>query len=163
MAQTIMVSPFLTSVNNTLPRTVVRSAYIGTFGTEQARHSTRPYKRPLFLGSLLILRIILPFITDLCCPSGVDTHQSNTERGRRSQSPSELLIPKNRSTGNLLAHAQKGTEKARIRFSFDAGLAASEYDTMSRLVVAASPWHLRGRRRMESMSRGSSLKPGETT
>ncbi|RAL58527.1 hypothetical protein DID88_004030 [Monilinia fructigena] len=42
-----------------------------------------------------------------------------------------LSIPKNRSTGNLLAHASTGADKARIRFSFDEGLAAAEFDTMS--------------------------------
>jgi len=67
--------------------------------------------------------------------TGVDIQQGNSDRGRRSSlSPiahEQLLIPKNRSTGNLLAHG--GTEKARIRFSFDAGVAAAEYD-MSRLV-----------------------------
>ncbi|KAH8658678.1 hypothetical protein BGZ60DRAFT_531363 [Tricladium varicosporioides] len=57
------------------------------------------------------------------------------ERGRRTEGPGELLLPKNRSTGNLLAYGQKGTEKARIRFSFDAGSAVAEYDTMSRLVL----------------------------
>lgn len=74
---------------------------------------------------------------------GADTLSSNSDQGRRSQPPSKLLIPKNRSTGNLLAHASKNTDKSRIRFSFDAGLAAGEYDTMSRLVVAASSLALR--------------------
>lgn len=66
-------------------------------------------------------------------PAGVDILREKSERGgARSLSPrpGDLHIPKNRSTGNLLAHS--GTEKARIRFSFDAG-AAAEYD-MSRLV-----------------------------
>ena len=94
-------------------------------------------------------------MADTCSPVGVDIHTSNSERGRRSQSPSELLIPKNRSTGNLLAHAPKGTEKARIRFSFDAGLAAAEYDTMSRLVVENPP--RRGVGKVRSQSRGSSV------
>ncbi|APA10515.1 hypothetical protein SS1G_06961 [Sclerotinia sclerotiorum 1980 UF-70] len=43
---------------------------------------------------------------------------------------SNLSIPKNRSTGNLLAHTSAGVDRARIRFSFDEGLAA-EFDTMS--------------------------------
>jgi hypothetical protein len=94
-------------------------------------------------------------MTDTCSPVGVDIHTSNSDRGRRSQSPSELLIPKNRSTGNLLAHAPKGTEKARIRFSFDAGLAAAEYDTMSRLVIETPP--RRGMGMVRSRSRGSSV------
>lgn len=64
---------------------------------------------------------------------GVEQPRGSSDRGRRSPSPgpAQLSIPKNRSTPNF-AHA--GTEKARIRFSFDAGLAAAEYDTMSRLV-----------------------------
>jgi hypothetical protein len=64
-------------------------------------------------------------------------HPGGTDRGR-SLSPlhDQLLLPKNRSTGNLLAHAP-GTERARIRFSFDAGMAA-EYDTMSRSVFESS-------------------------
>ncbi|ESZ97589.1 hypothetical protein SBOR_1990 [Sclerotinia borealis F-4128] len=45
--------------------------------------------------------------------------------------PSNLSIPKNRSTGNLLIHASTGTDRSRIRFSFDEGLAAAEFDTMS--------------------------------
>lgn len=73
-----------------------------------------------------------------------DTHGEQT-RGRKSQAHSELSIPKNRSTGNLLAYNPRGQEKARIRFSFDAGSsglpgipAAAEYDSMSRLVHATS-------------------------
>ena len=71
---------------------------------------------------------------------GVDIHRTKSDRGRRSPSPApaEIHIPKNRSTGNLLAHA--GTEKARIRFSFDAGMAAAEYDSMSRLVLTVLPF-----------------------
>lgn len=76
---------------------------------------------------------------------GLDISSETTGRGRRSQSPpSELLIPKNRSTGNLLAHATKPperTEQTRIRFSFDAGLAAAEYDTMSRSPVMTEHEH----------------------
>ncbi|KAM0162619.1 hypothetical protein ACHAPG_001644 [Botrytis cinerea] len=45
--------------------------------------------------------------------------------------PADLSIPKNRSTGNLLAHPSAGADRARIRFSFDDGLAAAEFDTMS--------------------------------
>lgn len=51
--------------------------------------------------------------------------------------PADLSIPKNRSTGNLLAHPSAGADRARIRFSFDDGLAAAEFDTMSRLVSGA--------------------------
>ncbi|KAN0114921.1 Pkinase domain containing protein [Hyaloscypha variabilis] len=71
---------------------------------------------------------------------GVDMHPGGTDRGR-SLSPlhDQLLLPKNRSTGNLLAHAP-GTERARIRFSFDAGMAA-EYDTMSRSSVMTEHDH----------------------
>lgn len=70
---------------------------------------------------------------------GVDSNSDSPERGRRGYRPSSssdgqhgsiLHLPKNRSTGNLLQHAARSVEKdkARIRFSFDAG----ERDTMSR-------------------------------
>lgn len=70
---------------------------------------------------------------------GVDSSSDSPERGRRGYRPSSssddqhgsiLHLPKNRSTGNLLQHASRSAEndKARIRFSFDAG----ERDTMSR-------------------------------
>lgn len=74
--------------------------------------------------------------------AGDDTHGEQT-RGRKSAAHSELSIPKNRSTGNLLAYNPRGPEKARIRFSFDAGSSglpgipvAAEYDSMSRLVTS---------------------------
>lgn len=66
---------------------------------------------------------------------GADNISRPTERGRQNYSPgraSDLHLPKNRSTGNLLHMGRAGTEKARIRFSFDAGIAGEEYDTMSR-------------------------------
>ena len=68
---------------------------------------------------------------------GVDSRNQSPERGRRELRSSVddrhgkiLNIPKNRSTGNLLQHAARsiGNDKARIRFSFDAG----ERDPMSR-------------------------------
>ncbi|GAB1320593.1 serine/threonine protein kinase [Madurella fahalii] len=62
--------------------------------------------------------------------AGDDTRHDVEARGRARLVPA-LQIPKNRSTGNLGVMADS-PEKARIRFSFDAGVAASEYDTMSR-------------------------------
>ncbi|QSZ34909.1 hypothetical protein DSL72_007771 [Monilinia vaccinii-corymbosi] len=54
------------------------------------------------------------------------------KRNHASENNAALSIPKNRSTGNLLAHASTGTDIARIRFSFDEGsAAAAEFDTMS--------------------------------
>jgi hypothetical protein len=53
-------------------------------------------------------------------------------RGRRSPSsprPADLYIPKNRSTGNLLA--QRAMDKPRIRFSFDAGLGGADLEALS--------------------------------
>lgn len=57
-----------------------------------------------------------------------------------------LHIPKNRSTGNLLSASSASSDvpdhKARIRFSFDAGASAAEYDAATRLVplpTALSP------------------------
>ncbi|KAL2074690.1 hypothetical protein VTL71DRAFT_8469 [Oculimacula yallundae] len=69
---------------------------------------------------------------------GVDSPRGTSDRGRRSPSPAQLSIPKNRSTPNF---AHSATEKARIRFSFDAGLAAAEYDTMSRSPVMTEHEH----------------------
>jgi hypothetical protein len=70
------------------------------------------------------------------CSAGVETNPADSERGRSQSPPAPgLSIPKNRSTGNLLANVPKSAEKARIRFS-DAGLTAAEYDTMSRLVLS---------------------------
>jgi protein-serine/threonine kinase len=62
--------------------------------------------------------------------TGDDTRHDAEPRGRERLAPA-LQIPKNRSTGNL-AVASDSSEKARIRFSFDAGAAAAEYDAMSR-------------------------------
>ncbi|KAA8568410.1 hypothetical protein EYC84_007443 [Monilinia fructicola] len=57
--------------------------------------------------------------------------KTDTQKNYVFENNAALSIPKNRSTGNLLAHASTGTDKARIRFSFDEGLAAAEFDTMS--------------------------------
>jgi hypothetical protein len=62
--------------------------------------------------------------------TGEDTRHDAEARGRQRLSPA-LQIPKNRSTGNL-GTVGDSSEKARIRFSFDAGAAAAEYDAMSR-------------------------------
>ena len=69
--------------------------------------------------------------------TGDDTRHDAEARGRERLSPS-LQIPKNRSTGNLGVMGDS-SEKARIRFSFDAGAAAAEYDTISR-----SAWEAMG-------------------
>jgi protein-serine/threonine kinase len=75
--------------------------------------------------------------------AGVDSKSHSPERGRRGFSPrsvnlepANLSIPKNRSTGNLLAHGARHEERdrQRIRFSFDAG--RFDYDSMSRLVAS---------------------------
>ncbi|KAK4244396.1 hypothetical protein C7999DRAFT_43938 [Corynascus novoguineensis] len=65
---------------------------------------------------------------------GEDIQHGPGARGRASLSPA-LQIPKNRSTGNLGAVAEDKTEKPRIRFSFDAGAAAAEYDAMTSSIV----------------------------
>jgi protein-serine/threonine kinase len=65
---------------------------------------------------------------------GADTHHDGEERGRSTLSP-PLQLPKNRSTGNL-AVAGDTSEKARMRFSFDAGAAAADYDALTRLALA---------------------------
>ncbi|KAL8728889.1 MAG: hypothetical protein Q9166_005129 [cf. Caloplaca sp. 2 TL-2023] len=67
-----------------------------------------------------------------------DNHDGETTRSPQNiGAPSNILqIPKNRSTGNLLATSGKNYENARIRFSFDAG-STKENDpaAMSRAVA----------------------------
>ncbi|CAL3964699.1 unnamed protein product [Diplocarpon coronariae] len=98
---------------------------------------------------------------------GVDLHRGPSERGRQSppQGPSQLAIPKNRSTPNF---AHGGPEKARIRFSFDAGLTAGEYDTMSRSPVMTEHEHGLGasglrRIRQQPPSRGLTTPSSESS
>ncbi|RFU35791.1 hypothetical protein B7463_g618, partial [Scytalidium lignicola] len=65
------------------------------------------------------------------------------QRGRSANSPASpgLLIPKNRSTGNLLVHAASGTvDRSKIRFSFDGGMMA-DMDTMSRPPILTEHEH----------------------
>ncbi|KAK4123686.1 Pkinase-domain-containing protein [Parathielavia appendiculata] len=71
--------------------------------------------------------------------NGDDTRHDAEARGWRGLSPS-LQIPKNRSTGNLGAMGDS-SERARIRFSFDAGTAAAEYDAMSRSSIMTDHDH----------------------
>ncbi|KAL8785124.1 MAG: hypothetical protein Q9213_003542 [Squamulea squamosa] len=54
---------------------------------------------------------------------GSNTHDGESDRpSQNTGAPSDILkIPKNRSTGNLLAQAGNDSENARIRFSFSAG------------------------------------------
>lgn len=69
------------------------------------------------------------------CSAGIES-KLESDRGRRRLSPGpELRLPKNRSTGNLLSHVQTTEGRGRIRFSFDAGSVAADFDTMSRLVL----------------------------
>jgi protein-serine/threonine kinase len=72
-------------------------------------------------------------LTEARCapPIGDDTRHSPEALARQRLAPA-LQIPKNRSTGNLGIMGDN-SEKARVRFSFDAGAAAAEYDSMSRL------------------------------
>lgn len=77
--------------------------------------------------------------------TGADKHQSvagevdgaggNTadpeSRGRGKGLSPALQIPKNRSTGNL-GVVVDAPEKARLRFSFDAGSVAADYDSITR-------------------------------
>lgn len=69
-------------------------------------------------------------------PDGeIDSQSPEQERGRTTES---LHIPKNRSTGNLLAQSSRTVDKSgRVRFSFDAaGLTGAEYDALSRSVIS---------------------------
>ncbi|KAL8907622.1 MAG: hypothetical protein Q9171_005793 [Xanthocarpia ochracea] len=62
--------------------------------------------------------------------------ESNRSSPDTKASSNILNIPKNRSTGNLLAQAEKNSDNARIRFSFDAGSTKKENDpnTISSIV-----------------------------
>ncbi|KAB5570400.1 hypothetical protein GE09DRAFT_1055248 [Coniochaeta sp. 2T2.1] len=70
---------------------------------------------------------------------GAEIHQDGEERGRSKLSP-PLQLPKNRSTGNL-AVAGDTSEKARMRFSFDAGAAAADYDALTRAPIMTDHDH----------------------
>lgn len=72
--------------------------------------------------------------------NGVDSPHMGEERGRSKLAPA-LQIPKNRSTGNLALSAADSSEKARIRFSFDAGAAAAEYDSITRSPIMTDHDH----------------------
>ncbi|KAH8595666.1 hypothetical protein B0O99DRAFT_152423 [Bisporella sp. PMI_857] len=96
--------------------------------------------------------------------NGVDQYIERG-RGRNQNLPSELLIPKNRSTGNLLAHGTTGGDRSRIRFSFDAGMVAEQLDSMSRSPIMTEHEHglgasgLRRIRQQPAISESSSRNP----
>ncbi|KAL2128731.1 hypothetical protein VTI74DRAFT_8721 [Chaetomium olivicolor] len=71
--------------------------------------------------------------------NGDDTLQDAEARVSERLSPM-LQIPKNRSTGNL-GVVGDSSDKARVRFSFDAGVAAAEYDAMSRSSIMTDHDH----------------------
>ncbi|KAL2257394.1 hypothetical protein VTK26DRAFT_235 [Humicola hyalothermophila] len=72
--------------------------------------------------------------------NGEDTRHDAEPRGRERLSPS-LQIPKNRSTGNLGVISDDSPDKPRIRFSFDSGAAAAEYETISRSSIVTDHDH----------------------
>ncbi len=78
-------------------------------------------------------------LTGLLLSPGDEPIHDAEERGRAQLSPA-LQIPKNKSTSNLSVMGDS-SEKARMRFSFDAGAAAAaaEYDTMTRLAYSSVP------------------------
>lgn len=61
----------------------------------------------------------------------------HVEEHERDELSPPLQIPKNKSTTNLSVR-RDSSEKARIRFSFDAGSSAGEYDTLTRLALLPS-------------------------
>ncbi|KAI9048974.1 hypothetical protein LZ554_006823 [Drepanopeziza brunnea f. sp. 'monogermtubi'] len=75
-------------------------------------------------------------------PDGQVHHGVEKQRGRQSPSspPPHISLPKNRSTPNF---ANAGADRARIRFSCDAGsaVAAAEYDAMPRSPILAEHEH----------------------
>ncbi len=74
-------------------------------------------------GSSLLTRLVLD--------AGADTQRDREEDRQRNALELPSQLPKNKSTGNLEL-AGGSSEKARIRFSFDAGAAAVEYDNITR-------------------------------
>ncbi|KAL8409061.1 hypothetical protein RB594_007489 [Gaeumannomyces avenae] len=75
---------------------------------------------------------------------GAQEHGANephdaAERGR-PKLPATLQIPKNRSTGNL-AVVGEGSDRGRIRFSFDAGAATAEFDGLTRSPIMTDHDH----------------------
>lgn len=90
------------------------------------------------------------------------TPQQNAPGQQNLRAPAHTLsLPKNRSTGNLLAHPQKHADKARIRFSFDAG-SIMEYDPTARPPLMAEHEHGLGssglrRIRQQPLSRAPTL------
>ncbi|KAL8297196.1 hypothetical protein RB597_006328 [Gaeumannomyces tritici] len=75
---------------------------------------------------------------------GAQEHGANEphdadERGR-PKLPATLQIPKNRSTGNL-AIVGEGSDRGRIRFSFDAGAATAEFDGLTRSPIMTDHDH----------------------
>ncbi|KAK3322433.1 hypothetical protein B0H66DRAFT_601887 [Apodospora peruviana] len=67
-------------------------------------------------------------------------HNSEDLAGLRAELAPPLQIPKNKSTSNLVATGE-GSERARIRFSFDAGAAAAEYDALTRSSIMTDHDH----------------------
>ncbi|KAL8714198.1 MAG: hypothetical protein Q9220_001927 [cf. Caloplaca sp. 1 TL-2023] len=62
-------------------------------------------------------------------PEADDDDGATPRPSAKDETPSDVLrIPKNRSTGNLLANAGRTSENARIRFSFDAASIQKEND-----------------------------------
>ncbi|KAL0473653.1 serine/threonine protein kinase [Neurospora intermedia] len=75
--------------------------------------------------------------------NGEERQRHDAEGQARSASLSvspALHLPKNKSTGNLSV-TNDSSEKARLRFSFDAGPAAVEYDAMARSSVMTDHDH----------------------
>ncbi|KAL8998488.1 MAG: hypothetical protein Q9169_002431 [Polycauliona sp. 2 TL-2023] len=63
--------------------------------------------------------------------------EPNSSPPNTDASSDTLKLPKNRSTGNLLAQAGKTTENARLRISFDAASAKKESEPSSMSTIAA--------------------------
>ncbi|OIW33923.1 Pkinase-domain-containing protein [Coniochaeta ligniaria NRRL 30616] len=73
--------------------------------------------------------------------TGAEILHDGEERGRSKLSLSPpLQLPKNRSTGNLAASGDT-SDKARMRFSFDAGAAAADYDALTRAPIMTDHDH----------------------
>ncbi|KAI7787937.1 hypothetical protein LA080_013242 [Diaporthe eres] len=109
-------------------------------------------------------------LTPVAILPGADIQSHSGEDGGRNKdklSP-PLQMPKNKSLSNLALAVPDNFEKARVRMSFDAGPAASEYDILARSPIMTDHDHglgLSGLRRIRQSQpgRNGTLGPSNPT
>lgn len=112
----------------------------------------------------------MPRIQEQGLDPGADIQSHSGEDGGRNKdklSP-PLQMPKNKSLSNLALAVPDNSEKARVRMSFDAGPAASEYDILARSPIMTDHDHglgLSGLRRIRQSQpgRNGTLGPSNPT